>query len=152
MASRVKSEFLGQHEPRNPHTDERDHWHVGARSSKRKLDEEQREYLTTILDSAENLLGLLNDILDLSKIEAQKLGSKQSSSTWQRRCVTRSRPFTFQAKQKGIRLDLQLPPDVPERLVGDPSRLRQIMANLTENAVKFTSEGDASQLPSGRRR
>ncbi len=60
----------------------------------------------------------------------------------------RSRPFVFQAKQQGVQLNLELPLDVPERFVGDPTRLRQILANLTGNATKFTSKGKQSRSPS----
>ena len=83
----------------------------------------------------------MNDILDLSKIEARKLDIESCEFSLAETLRDALKPFAFQAKQNGIRLDLELPLDLPERLVGDPARLRQIVANLTGNAVKFTSEG-----------
>jgi two-component system sensor histidine kinase/response regulator len=107
-----------------------------------KLSREQREYLGMVKSSAHSLLGLINDILDFSKIEAGKL-DLESIDFSLRDCVGGMlKPLGIRADQKGLELVADIPADVPDHLVGDPMRLRQILINLTDNAIKFTKRGE----------
>ena len=107
-----------------------------------ELDREQRDYLQTVLSSGEALLMLINDILDFSKIEAGKLDL--DSIRFKLRDVLGDATHTLavRAHKKGLELACHVLPDVPEHLIGDPGRLRQIVVNLIGNAVKFTEEGE----------
>ncbi len=102
---------------------------------------DQREYLTVAKNSAESLLGLLNDVLDFSRIEAGRL-ELRDEKFFLRQCVTEAagaiRPG---AGQKGVDLNVEVAADVPDELVGDAVRLRQVLLNLLNNAVKFTHAG-----------
>ena len=139
-ASRAKSEFLANisHELRTPMN--------GVIGMIEILLEEnpaprQREYLETAHGCANTLLSLLNDILDLSKIEAGRMLLEKipvDIAAVAGDCV---RSLSGQAKAKGIDLKLELAPDLPSRVVGDPLRLRQVLYNLLSNAVKFTERG-----------
>jgi signal transduction histidine kinase/ActR/RegA family two-component response regulator len=105
------------------------------------LNPDQREYLEMVKSSARSLLGLINDILDFSKIEAGKL-ELESIDFSLRHCIGGLlKPLGIRADQKGLELVADISPDVPDNLVGDPLRLRQILMNLTENAIKFTERG-----------
>ena len=92
--------------------------------------------------SAENLLTLLNDILDFSKIEAGKLTMERTPFHLEDTVSKMLRPIAVRAHQKGIELLLDLAPEVPEVLVGDPVRLQQVLGNLLSNALKFTESGE----------
>ncbi len=106
-----------------------------------QLRHEQREYLSVIHDSADSLLGLLNDILDSSKIEAGKLVLERISFSL-RDCVGQAgKTLAIRAAQKGLEVLVRVDPELPDRLFGDPGRLRQILTNLIGNAIKFTNEG-----------
>ncbi|QDU43512.1 Signal transduction histidine-protein kinase BarA [Symmachiella dynata] len=105
------------------------------------LTREQREYLSIVLDSSEALLKLINDILDFSKIEAGKLEIEKVEFGL-RDCVGGAmKALAVQAHQNGLELVTHILPGVPERIIGDQSRLRQILVNLIGNAIKFTGAG-----------
>jgi two-component system, sensor histidine kinase and response regulator len=106
------------------------------------LSSEQREYLEIVRTSAESLLALINDILDFSKIEAGKL---QLDPIEFKLRATLDRMFSslgVRAQRKGLELTANVLPDAPDNLIGDPDRLRQIILNLVDNAIKFTEKGD----------
>ncbi len=106
------------------------------------LDEEQREYVTTIGDSASSLLLIINDILDFSKIEAGKLELSREPFEL-RDCIAGAlRSVAVKAHEKQVELTWRAAPDVPDALVGDAGRLRQIVLNLVGNATKFTERGE----------
>jgi signal transduction histidine kinase len=106
------------------------------------LDPEQKEYLGIIRNSALSLLTLINDILDFSKIEAGKLDLERIDFSLRDVLADALKPFAHRAAGKGLKLDCRIDPDAPPLLVGDPGRLRQILMNLVDNAVKFTPEGE----------
>jgi len=107
-----------------------------------ELNADQRGLLTTVRDSADTLLGIINEILDFSKIEAGRLDLEREP--FRLRDVVEDTLLTlaFRAHQKGLELLSHLPPDLPEVLVGDAGRFRQIITNLIGNAIKFTHQGE----------
>lgn len=105
------------------------------------LTSEQREFLTDAKISAESLMALLNDILDLSKIESGRLELNPSRYSL-RECVRAAAAIlAINAEQKGLKFTFDVGPDVPDDLIGDPLRLRQVLLNLLNNAIKFTTAG-----------
>lgn len=116
------------------------------------LSSEQRECVTTVLDSAETLLALLNDILDFSRIEARQLRLVERPFTLSQLLNRVVRAASAEASRKGLELFWRAAPEVPDTLRGDPTRITQILANLIGNAVKFTHEGfvaiEVSLVPS----
>jgi PAS domain S-box-containing protein len=107
-----------------------------------KLTPRQREYLRTARDSAEALLTIINDILDVSKIEARRLTLEQVPFAVRDIIEDSVKLLAPRADQKGLELSCRIAPEVPATLVGDPGRMRQILLNLVSNAVKFTDAGE----------
>jgi PAS domain S-box-containing protein len=105
------------------------------------LTADQREYLQTIRSSAESLLGLLNDILDFAKAEAERMELHPAPFRLRKHLDKLLRPLKHHALEKQIGLEWEVDGDVPDSLVGDAGRLRQILINLVGNAVKFTDAG-----------
>jgi PAS domain S-box-containing protein len=106
------------------------------------LTSEQRESLGLVQLSAESLLSIINDILDFSKIEAGKLDLEAIAFDLRESLGETMKSLSFRAHQKGLELIYEVAPDVPEALLGDPGRIRQILINLVGNAIKFTGRGE----------
>jgi len=105
---------------------------------------EQREYLELTKRSAKSLSGLLDDILDFSQIDAEKIQIAHAEFSV-RHCVQGAvNTFSMRAEEKRLQLTMQISPDVPDRLLGDPDRLRQVLLKILDNAVKFSSQGAVS--------
>ncbi|OYT72458.1 MAG: hypothetical protein CFK48_02775 [Armatimonadetes bacterium CP1_7O] len=144
-ANRAKSEFLANmsHEIRTPMN--------GVLGMVQLLEDtpltqEQEELLRTLKNSARYLLELLNDILDLSKIEAGKMTLEQIPVNLHELARETLALFGGRASEKGLVLQAQINPNTPEWVLGDPVRLRQIVANFISNAIKFTHEGSVTLL------
>jgi signal transduction histidine kinase/DNA-binding response OmpR family regulator/HPt (histidine-containing phosphotransfer) domain-containing protein len=106
------------------------------------LTAQQRDYLGKVLGSSKALLGILNDILDYSKVEAGRMDLEQVDFVLEEVLCATADLFSARAEEKGLELFVDMPPDVPPRLHGDPMRLGQVINNLVGNAVKFTSQGE----------
>src|SRR4029077_12289531 len=102
----------------------------------------QRQCLKTVKSAADNLLGIINDLLDYSKIEAGKLELDAAEFSLREALGETLRALAVRAHRKGLELVCQVQPEVPDMLVGDAGRLRQVLLNLVGNAIKFTNDGE----------
>jgi two-component system, sensor histidine kinase and response regulator len=106
------------------------------------LTADQRDSFGLVMVSAESLLGVINDILDFSKIEAGKLEFESVRFDLRESLGDTMKTLGFRAQQKGLELIFEVQPDVPQTLLGDPGRIRQILVNLVGNSIKFTERGE----------
>ncbi|MFP3873146.1 MAG: ATP-binding protein [Thiohalophilus sp.] len=150
-ANRAKSEFLAtmSHEIRTPMSGI-----IGMTEllDKTDLGNKQREYVTNLKEASTTLHSIINDVLDLSKIEAGKYVFQQTCFDLQAVCLGVTNIFAPPAAEKGIEINCHIDKSLPRNFIGDPNRLRQVLLNLISNAIKYTEKGNVTIHVSQRNR
>ncbi len=146
QATRLKSEFLAtmSHELRTPLNAIIGYTEIQLAGMTGELNPEQHDYQERVLANAEHLLGLINDVLDLSKIEAGRMELLEKSfnlRVWLDDIIAENRIL---AEEKGLEFNVELDQQLPPTLVGDSARLKQVIINLLSNAIKFTDTGSVN--------
>jgi PAS domain S-box-containing protein len=143
QASQVKSDFLASmsHEIRTPMNAMMG---VADLLANTDLSAAQEKYVQIFRRAGDNLLDLINDILDLSKIEASQLELERTGFSLKEKLEKVMEMVTARAHEKGLALVCEIAPNVPDNVIGDPTRLRQVLLNLLGNAIKFTQSGEVS--------